>query len=237
MEGNAEEIQKQIEQRINELPPDIQRAVLSSDYNEKIRTIGEAFGLHIDQIQELSDFTMLMMLGFMKEEDYRKELMTVFNGNSSLTEKVLRDVNQQIFLSIRESMKGFSAGQGGGAAAPAPVPAAPAPTSAPARAPLSEVLPKKDVVMPATSVAPVPAAPSSPMKSSPAASTPSTSSSAPLPAIAADMHPADVMLTEKTVATPATPAPAPVAQKPADTKATPPKPTDYKADPYREPIN
>lgn len=233
MEGNAEEIQKQIEQRINELPSDIQRAVLSSDYNEKIRIIGEASGLHIDQIQELSDFTMLMMLGFMKEDDYRKELTTVFGGNTNMTEKVLKDVNQQIFLSIRESMKGLSAGQGGSAAAPAP--AAPAPTAAPARAPLSEVLPKKDMAMPATPVAPAPAAPASSMKPSPTAS--AAAPSAPLPAIAADMHPADVMLTEKTVATPATPAPAPVAQKPADTKATPPKPTDYKADPYREPIN
>lgn len=233
--GDENEIQRQIEQRINELPPDVQKSILSSEFGDKILAIGTAARLHLDQIQSLSDNTMFMMLGFTNEAEYQKEVQALTGSDAAATQKIITSVSQQILLPIRESMKGFSAGQGGDAAAPAPVLASTSTTSAPVRAPLSEVLPKKDVAMPATPVVPAPAAPASPIKPSPAAS--AATPSAPLPAIAADMHPADVMLTEKTVATPAAPAPAPVGSKPADTKATPPKPADYKADPYREPIN
>ncbi len=58
-----------------------------------------------------------------------------------------------------------------------------------------------------------------------------------------DMHPADLMLTQRTVAAPpttpaATPTPtSPATASPAEQKAEPPKPQDYKADPYREPTN
>lgn len=53
-----------------------------------------------------------------------------------------------------------------------------------------------------------------------------------------DMHPADIMLNEKTISTAprVTPAAPPLPSTPlVDTKAVPPKPQEYKADPYREP--
>jgi hypothetical protein len=200
MEGTAEEIQKQIEQRLNELPADVRTAVLSSDFGEKIRLVGEAYKLHIDQAQELSDFTMLMMLGFMNEDEYRKEITGVVAGDAGTAQKIVADVNAQVFLPIRESLKAFTAGQ----AAPTPAPVAP--------------------VMQAT---PTPTNAPAP---------------APLPVKAAEIHPADVMLTQKTITTmPAAPAPkvpsTPAAPaKPIEQKIEPPKPQDYKADPYREPI-
>jgi len=56
-----------------------------------------------------------------------------------------------------------------------------------------------------------------------------------------DMHPADLMLTQKTVVappmapTPASPAPSTPTPKPGAQATMPPKPQEYKADPYREP--
>lgn len=75
----------------------------------------------------------------------------------------------------------------------------------------------------------------------------STPSNAGLPSSAStltptvDMHPADMLLTQKTVVSVAQTAPKPQipetmsAPKPLVSKAEPPKPQDYKADPYREP--
>lgn len=75
----------------------------------------------------------------------------------------------------------------------------------------------------------------------------SSSTPTPTPAVPAvpkvDMHPADLMLTQKTIVTPpaaptVAPSVAPVpTPKPASQNAVPPKPQEYKADPYREPVN
>jgi len=77
-------------------------------------------------------------------------------------------------------------------------------------APLSSVIPINKTPEPAPVV--VPAAPTASL----------------IPAKATEIHPADMMLTQKTVTTTATPT------SPAQ-KVEPPKPGEYKADPYREP--
>jgi len=87
----------------------------------------------------------------------------------------------------------------------------------------------------------VPLPPTDAPVAAPTPNTPATPVAAPiLPVVAPEMHPADVMLTEKTVATMptvTTPTPPTAVPKVAEQKVEPPKPTDYKADPYREPIS
>jgi hypothetical protein len=222
MDGNPEEIQKNIEARISALPEDIQNAIFSSDFNEKIGTIGTSNQLHIDQIQNMSDDTMLFMIGFMDENEYRSELTNVLKGNSALVQKIMTEVNQQVLLPVRESMKKFQAGKKAPELTPAPI----APASKPA---LSDVLPKG----PATTPTPVVE-----MKPSPMPMVAPTPAMPPMKAV--DMHPADIALTQKTVATPPvspTPATPVTTPKPVQTKVEPPKPQNYKADPYREPTN
>ncbi len=245
MEDDANEIQKQIEQRISELPPDVQKAIFASDFNEKIQSIGAANQLHLDQTQELADNTMLLMIGFMAEQDFRNEMMQMTGSNTAAVQKITSDVTNQILLPIRESMKKFVAGEATPAEAASLSTSASA--SSPTRQPLSEVLPRGAVAasMPKTAVSPMKSSPiPAPvvLQVSPAVPAAPT---APLPVVqkAEDMHPADIALTQKTVSlpTPAAPAPAPAAPatptKAADASAMPPKPTDYKADPYREPIS
>lgn len=243
MERDPENVQKQIERRISELPEDIQNAIFASDLNEKIQAIASANQLHIDQAQELADNTMLLMIGFMTEQDFHNELGQIVGSNSNAVQKITSEINNGVLLPIRESMKKFAAGQGSSQVSPA---AAVTETGIPpmgSKPPLAAVLPKGPVAAPATPMS-VPmqtmptSAPSS-MNASPAVP-PVAPSMPPVPAISkTDMHPADVMLTQKTVSLPQNaPVPAaPLAPKPPEAKAVPPKPTDYKADPYREPIS
>src|SRR3569623_104210 len=152
MEGTAEEIQKQIEERISQLPADIQHAIFASDFGEKIQAEGAVNKLHVDQIQELNDNTMLLMLGFMNEDEYQKETSSLVGGDAALTQKLTSDVNQQILLPLRESMKAFAAGL---ASPQAPV----VPSTPPARPSLASVLP----------ITPVSSTPIAPASSTPAA--------------------------------------------------------------------
>lgn len=81
-----------------------------------------------------------------------------------------------------------------------------------------------------------PAAPEAPANPPAVAAAPAA---APVPAKAAEIHPADLLLTQKTVVAPVSAQPAAEKAAPAVAaplqKTEPPKPEDYKADPYREP--
>lgn len=228
---DSNNIQQQIQERLEQLPTNVQEAILSAEFDQKIQFIGSSAKLHIDQLQRLSDLTMLVMLGFREMNDFKGLLQDQVGISAETAEKIANDVNQQVFLSIRESMKKFAEGQGTPASQAVPTAGT---TSKP---PLAAVLPKAPVQSPATASAPqVPVTFDEPELPPPPATPPTPA------APKVDMHPADVMLTQKTVSMPQNAPAAPTmppagAPKPIENKTTPPKPADYKADPYREPIN
>jgi len=210
MAEDTNQMEQQIRQRIEELPPDIQDAVLSAGLNLKIQALGDSYKLHVDQIQIFGDLVMLMMLGFMSEDDFRRELSAQLQLSSENMERIVADTNTQIFLPIRESMKNFAA-----KAAAVDVDE----TAMQEQTPTPET---NKILMTAPSILP-----------------------ATTPAAPAAINPADIMLKQNTVtAAPSAPTPAtqntsPLSVAPAPaaatTKTEPPKPQDYKADPYREP--
>lgn len=221
------DMQQKIEQRLAELPEDVQAAIASSDFDEKVRTIGQAQGLHIDQMEALSDEVMLAMLGFVGMDDLAKGVEQQVRLDPAKAQAITDAVNKEIFLPIRESMKAWAAGKRGSAA----------PTAAPIPPQSSSV------VMPSS--APKPSVPSS-LPTTPPVSAPSihaAPASATQPAQAPNLAAADGILSEKRVAAPAAaPKPPTAATAPATPAASPmPKvdpaqPQTYKADPYREPV-
>ena len=220
------DMQQKIEQRLAELPEDVQAAIASSDFDEKVRTIGQAQGLHIDQMEALSDEVMLAMLGFVGMDDLAKGVEQQVRLDPAKAQAITDAVNKEIFLPIRESMKAWVAGKKGGGTPPA-TPSDPA----------------QSVVMPSS--APKPAMPPAPTPNTPvAAPAPSSAPApAPQPAQAPNLAAADAILSEKKVAAPiTTPTPPAAVAAPATPAASPmPKvdpaqPQTYKADPYREPV-
>lgn len=100
---------QQIQQRLAELPADVRAAITAADLEDKIRAIGAQNSLHIDQIGELGDETLLAMLGFSPLESFAKRLTTALNLAPEVGEKLAADVGVEIFTPIRESMKKFGA--------------------------------------------------------------------------------------------------------------------------------
>ena len=237
------DIHQKIEQRLAELPRDVQEAIASSELGEKLQAIGKAQGLHIDQMEALSDEVMLAMLGFVELEDLPHSIERQVRVDSARAQAITDAVNKEIFLSIRESMKAWAANRN--AAAQTPAPLVPAPAIAPSA---------PSVVMPSSVAPAVPpdplskqSAPTAAPTQAPAVIAPALSAApapAPKPAPKApDFASADAILSEKRVAPPA-PAPASAASAPsAASPATSPapkadraQPQPYVADPYREPV-
>ena len=97
----------QIQQRLAELPADVQSAVQAADLDQKVQAIGARHQLHIDQVGELGDETLLAMLGFSPLESFGRRLSSTLKLSPEAGEKLAQDVSTEIFGSIRESMKRF----------------------------------------------------------------------------------------------------------------------------------
>ena len=232
-----QELSGALQEQIKKLPPEVQDAIASPDLKKKIGEIGNKNKLHIDQVGLLEDEVLLVMIGIEDPADFPDNIVQHVKLETSVAGKVAEDVAQQIFLPIREAMKKFmgedstppasknpsAMNMGKSVVMPSSVASAPKPTV---------TTPQASVPAPASaaSMPPKPAAASAPAIAKPV-----------MPSKPPEMHPADVMLTEKTVqVAPAAPNPA-VPTAPANTsqqqapKPEAPKPAAYKADPYREP--
>lgn len=172
MEPNTEE---QIAQRLAQLPADVRQAVLSADWEQKIQAIGEAHHLHIDQTGALGDLTLMTMLGMSVLTQYPARIAEELKVPQADAEAIAKEVNDGVFMPIRESMKSFTAERPAGAApaAPVPAPSAPAPAAPVAPAAPKPDLSKADALLTATVVS----APNTPAPS-PSPSTPAQSASA-----------------------------------------------------------
>ncbi|MBP9711273.1 MAG: hypothetical protein KBD50_03410 [Candidatus Pacebacteria bacterium] len=189
-------LEQKISARMAELPDNVRQAIVSSDLEKKIQTIGGKHRLHLDQMGKLEDETLLVMLGFAEPDEFATNLASQIGIAQSEAQAIAEDLGNEVFLPIRQSMQDFLE-----------------------ESSLLETLSEatKDVIPPASGVG----SPTVPVAPKPAPVPPVPSAPAP------QSHPSDMMLSQKTVTVP---------PAPANTPAAPPqKPTNYKADPYREP--
>lgn len=97
----AEEIQKKIET----LPPDIQALVYSADMHKTLIDIANKHHLHIDQVGKLETEAAAVMIGLTNQNSFVSELADALDLDTTKAEELVRDINDQLFLKIRESMK------------------------------------------------------------------------------------------------------------------------------------
>lgn len=236
-----QDLTKKIQARLEELPEDIRKAVQSADVGKKIQELGTKHALHLDQIGNLGDEIYMVMLGFTDPAEFAENLAKELNLPKEKAGALAQDVGTSLFVPIRESMQEFMEER------------------ALHEAVLEEGKAPAVQTTPAVSAAkittpPPPATPRPPVVPAPALQKPPVAAPPPVvPPKPIEAHPADLMLTQKTVSvapqapkpqsiTPATPVPpkpaapaAPVTPKPAT--PPPPAPQPYKTDPYREPTN
>jgi hypothetical protein len=96
---------KQIQERFDKLPKDLQVAVSSTEIHDSILNIGKKYGLHIDQLGEMVDLVGLTMLGLSPSKNFVRVFSQQTGVKIDIATSIAEDVNKEVFDKIRESMK------------------------------------------------------------------------------------------------------------------------------------
>jgi len=233
-EYSEEEVQK----RIDKLSEEAADFLYSTEMGAMIKRIADGHKLHIDQMALLEAEVGELMLGLTEPQEFVPNMIQTLQVTEETAQAIAKDINDQVMTKMRGLM---------GAPSLEPTPPVPTPRPAVPTAPSSPIIPTPSVVMPSSpkpvvspASQPAPVAPTTPAM--PPVATPAPTV-APVPDPVHDLVAADAMLSEKKVVPP--PAAAPTAPTPAApsspaggavVKADPAQPQNYKADPYREPV-
>lgn len=113
---------EEIEQRHEALPNDVATAFEGVDTSRRIFEIGRTHGLGIDTIGAVAREVGYVMLGIVPTSEFVSDLLEIVGGKEKAG-AIAREINQKIFLPIRESLRktyGTSWQDSLGAAAPSP---------------------------------------------------------------------------------------------------------------------
>lgn len=100
-----DDTQKIIQEQFQKLPKSLQDAILAVDLHDKMKVISEKHKLLIDKAAIFENETMLIMLGLESHTDYTDNLKKELRISDEQAQEIAKDVNEQIFLPIRESLK------------------------------------------------------------------------------------------------------------------------------------
>lgn len=97
--------QKIFRERYEKLPSDLREAIFSEENADKIQEISKKYSLYVDKMGELAEESGLVMLGFTHPKDFIKNLSERLGVDAEKAKEIAKDVNEQIFGPVRESLK------------------------------------------------------------------------------------------------------------------------------------
>jgi len=87
------------------LPKELQIAIANSNYQENLYKIATKNNLQIDKMDELEKTTIKLITGEVSPDQYESEIITRAGIPSEKAREIAKDVNENIFKRIRESMQ------------------------------------------------------------------------------------------------------------------------------------
>ncbi len=160
---------EEIQKKFDSLPADIKAAVYGVDMLNIIQKLGEKYKLHIDQVGTLEAETADVMIGFSKPEEFVGNLSEALIVDRAQAENIAKEINEQVFIKIRESLKNLHTQQVPSIVpkvvpAPTTTKTIPAPASTPAvAAPKPDLVAAEAMLQAKTVSAPAPAVPAQPV--------------------------------------------------------------------------
>jgi len=97
--------QEQLIKRYKNLPPDLKDAMFSEEVTDKIMNISNKYGLYVDKMGDLGNEIGRVMLGLTHPKDFIKNLSERLGVDAEKAKSIAKDVNEQIFGPVRESLK------------------------------------------------------------------------------------------------------------------------------------
>ena len=94
-----------LKNQFKKLPKDIQDAILAVDLRSKMQFITKKNNLHIDQAETLENEAVFVMLGLEHPGNLVANIAKHVEVSEEKAEAIAEDLNREIFLKVRESLK------------------------------------------------------------------------------------------------------------------------------------
>ncbi|MCA9353084.1 hypothetical protein KC901_02780 [Patescibacteria group bacterium] len=91
----------QIEQKIQALPENIQRAIRTFDWSQEVMAIGEKYHLQIDELELFKNETLEVIIGAASADTYEQKLERELNVDQATATKIVEEANQRIFSELQ----------------------------------------------------------------------------------------------------------------------------------------
>lgn len=100
-----EKYKKIIEEKFDELPPEVKQAILSKNYEEILVNAQKKYTLSITQLSLLERETSMVLLGLMSPNQYSNELATQLLIPKDKAQELVTELNETLFKPIRTQLK------------------------------------------------------------------------------------------------------------------------------------
>lgn len=96
---------KELKQKLESLPTDVQNAIFGVETTEVIANIQQKYKLHVDQTGKLAEEVGLVMLGFSRPNEFVGKIAKNLRVTQMTAVEITKDINDKIFNPIKESLK------------------------------------------------------------------------------------------------------------------------------------
>ncbi len=95
----------------SKLPENIRQIFDASETSVVLINIGKKYGLHIDQVGQLTTLVHYVLLGLLTPKNFVVELKGTLGVSEDIANLITYDLNQQILIKIRRELEELSRGQ------------------------------------------------------------------------------------------------------------------------------
>ena len=99
---------EQIKLAYSRLPENIQQVFDAEETALALMAMGKKYGLHIDQIGQLTTIVHYVLLGLLPQRDFIKEIKNSVGVSEDIANLITYDFNQQILSKIRKELEELS---------------------------------------------------------------------------------------------------------------------------------
>lgn len=99
---------EEIQQKFEELPENLKWAIMATNIDEHITTIGQRHGLNIEQLGQLSLETHMVILGYTPTDKFENSLKESLALPDEKNKEIIEEINEQVLEQIRENLKSIT---------------------------------------------------------------------------------------------------------------------------------
>ncbi|MES2216119.1 MAG: hypothetical protein V4481_02375 [Patescibacteria group bacterium] len=94
-----------IEEKLKQLPKEIQRVFISPEIVDTVKNIGDQYNLKIDEEGTLYDLTAYVLLGLIPADQFVSKFSELTKIDSKTSRSIAESINKEVFGPVRNSMQ------------------------------------------------------------------------------------------------------------------------------------